>query len=219
MKSSGAVLLIFAFSYSFSHHIIAFIVAPLREILRPGQTLIGTGVAEAFFVEIKMSLVVGIFLGSPFIFYQIWRFLATAFNLSGKKLLVAFVFCTSSFFLGGGYFCYRAVLPIAFLYFTGQYESLEVSPEIRIGEYFTFFSRIVLAFGLTFELPVLTFFLVRLRMCSHRFLWRQFRYAILVIFILAAVLTPPDIISQLLLAGPLILLYLLSIGVAYVCRK
>ncbi|MFQ5849383.1 MAG: twin-arginine translocase subunit TatC [Candidatus Binatia bacterium] len=220
IKSLGAVMLAFALSYAFASRIFTFMVAPLKGILLPGQSLIGTGVAEAFFVEIKIALVAGLFLASPVIFYQIWRLIAPKPHVGGKRLLVPFVACASLFFVGGGTFCYKAVLPFAFLYFIGQYQSLEVSPEIRMAEYFAFFFRIVLAFAVTFELPVFTFFLVRLGLWDHRFLWRQFRYAIIVIFALAAVLTPgPDVISQILLAGPLILLFLLSVGIAYVCRR
>lgn len=220
IKSLGAVLLAFALSYYFAGRIFTFIVAPLKGILRPGQSLIGTGVPEAFFVEIKVALVAGVFLASPFIFYQIWRFIALGLHGRGKRFLIPFVIFTSLFFVAGGYFCYAAVLPVAFLYLIGQYQSVEVSPEIRIAEYFTFFFRMVLAFGVTFELPVFTFFLVRLGIWDYRFLWRQFRYAIIIIFTVAAVLTPgPDVVSQILLAGPLTLLYLLSIGVAYVCGR
>jgi sec-independent protein translocase protein TatC len=109
---------------------------------------------------------------------------------------------------------------VAFGYFIEQYETMGVSPAIRIGDYFTFFFRMVGAFGLTFELPVFTFFLVRIGVWDYHFMLRSFRYAIVLIFIIAAVLTPtPDVINQCLLAGPMLLLYLLSIGVAYVWRK
>jgi sec-independent protein translocase protein TatC len=220
LKSLGAVVVTFAVSYFFSDRIFTFMVAPLKQILHPGESLIGTGVAEAFFIEIKVALVAGVFLACPVLFYQIWRFIVPGLHEGEKKQIIPFVLSTSLFFVGGAYFCYRAVLPFAFLYFIDQYRSLGVSPEIRIGEYFTFFFRMVLAFGVTFELPVFTFFLVRLGIWDYRFLWRQFRYAILVIFILAAILTPgPDVVSQILLAVPLTLLYLLSIGVAYVWRK
>jgi sec-independent protein translocase protein TatC len=112
------------------------------------------------------------------------------------------------------------VLPVAFTYFIEQYESMSVTPAIRIGEYFTFVFRMVLAFGITFELPVFTFFLVRLGVWDYRFMLRSFRYAVVIIFIVAAILTPtPDIINQSLLAGPMLLLYIVSIGVAYLWRK
>jgi sec-independent protein translocase protein TatC len=220
IKSAAAIVLASALGYMFSGRIFAWMVAPLRQALQPGQNLIGTGVAEAFFTEIKVALVAGIFLAVPFIFYQIWRFIAPGLHEAEKKLVVPFVLCTSAFFIGGAYFCYWGVLPYAFAYFVRQYTDLGVSPEIRIGEYFTFFFRMALAFGVTFELPVFTFFLVRLGIWDYRFLWRQFRYAIIIIFILAAVLTPGgDVVSQLLLAVPLTVLYVLSIGVAYLWRK
>jgi sec-independent protein translocase protein TatC len=220
IKSLGAVFLGFLASYYFADQIFSFMVLPLQSALGPGRSLIGTGVTEAFFLEIKVALVTGLFGTSPVIFYQIWRFIAPGLERREKRLVVPFVACASLFFVGGAYFCYRAVLPLAFLYFVEQYHSLGVAPEIRIGEYFTFFFRMLLAFGITFELPVFTFFLVRLGVWDYRFLWRQFRYAILVIFILAAILTPgPDVVSQVLLAIPLTLLYVLSIGVAYLWRR
>ena len=220
IKSFAAVVLAFFSCFFFSDRIVAFMVAPLKRGLQPGESLIGTGVTEAFFFEMKVALVAGVFLASPVIFYQIWRFIAPGLNESEKKLVIPFVLFTSFFFIAGAYFCYWGVLPVAFQYFIEQYRSLDVSPEIRIGEYFTFFSRMVLAFGITFELPLFTLFLVRLGIWDYRFMWRTFRYAIIVICIVAAILTPgPDIASQLLLAVPLTILYLLSIGVAYVWRK
>jgi len=220
IKSLAAVVSAFFLCFQFSDRIVAFMIAPLMGTLQPGQGLIGTGVAEAFFFEMKVALVAGAFVASPVIFYQLWRFIAPGLKDREKRLVIPFVLFTSLFFLGGAYFCYRAVLPVAFLYFIDQYRSLAVSPEIRIGEYFTFFSRMILAFGVTFELPLFTFFLVRLGLWNYRSMWRTFRYAIIAIFIVAAILTPgPDIASQILLAIPLTLLYLLSIGVAYLWRK
>jgi sec-independent protein translocase protein TatC len=220
LKSLAAVALAFVFCFLESGKIIAFMKAPLQQNLLPGQSLIGTGVAEAFFVEMKVGLVGGVFLASPVIFFQIWRFLAPGLLGSEKKMVIPFVFCATLFFLGGAYFCYRIVLPIAFQYFIEQYASIAVSPEIRIGEYFSFFFRMILAFGITFEMPVFTFFLVRLGIVNHRTMWRSFRYAIVVIFIASAMLTPtPDIINQTLLAVPMLVLYLLSILVAYIWRR
>jgi len=220
LKSLGAVALAFGLCYLESDRIFAFMVAPLQQSLRPGQSLIGTGVTEAFFIEMKVGIVGGVFLACPVIFYQIWRFLAPGLLGAEKKMVIPFVFCATSFFLGGAYFCYRIVLPVAFSYFIDQYLSLAVTPEIRIGEYFSFFFRMVLAFGITFEMPVFTFFLVRLGIVNYRLMWRSFRYAIVLIFIAAAILTPtPDIINQSLLAAPMLVLYLLSILVAYIWRK
>lgn len=217
IKSILAVLFGFLLSYQFVDRVFGWVVAPLTARLEPGQSLIGTGVAEAFFMEIKVALVAGIFLASPAIFYQVWRFVAPGLHPHEKRLVVPFVLATSFFFLGGALFCYWVVLPLAFVYFLEQYRSLGVAPEIRIGEYFSFFFRMVFAFGLAFELPVLTLFFARLGLLDHRTLWRHGRYAVVVIFVVAAMLTPgPDVVSQLLLAVPLLLLYGLSIGVAYV---
>jgi sec-independent protein translocase protein TatC len=219
LRSIGAIALVSVVCYFYSASIFAFIVAPLRQRLGPGQSLIGTGVAEAFFTEIKVALAGGFFFSCPFIFYELWRFIRPGLLSHERKLVLPFVFCATLFFLTGAYFCYRVVLPVAFTYFIEQYDTMGVTPAIRIGEYFTFVFRMVLAFGLTFELPVFTFFLVRLGIWDYRFMLRSFRYAVVIIFIIAAVLTPtPDIINQSLLAGPMLLLYVVSIGVAYLWR-
>ena len=220
LKSILAVVLASGISYFFSDAIFAFVVAPLRQNLQPGQNLIGTSVTEAFFVEIKVALAAGVLFSCPVIFYQIWRFVAPGLSGSERKWVLPFVLCATFFFVSGAFFCYRFVLPVAFQYFIEQYESMGVSPAIRIGEYFTFFFRMVLAFGGTFELPVFTFFLVQIGIWDYRFMLRSFRYAIVAIFIIAAILTPtPDVINQSLLAVPMLLLYALSIGIAYVWRK
>lgn len=220
LRSVIAVLVGSTVCYFFSNAIFAFMVAPLRENLQPGQGLIGTSVTEAFFSEIKVAIAAGVLFTCPYIFYQIWRFISPGLSGGEKKLVLPFVLCASLFFLGGAYFCYRIVLPVAFKYFVEQYDTMGVLPAIRIGEYFTFFFRMVLAFGITFELPVFTFFLVRLGLWNYRLMISSFRYAILVIFVLAAILTPtPDVINQSLLALPMLVLYVASIGVAYVWRK
>ena len=158
LRSVIAVLVGSTVCYFFSNAIFAFMVAPLRQTLQPGQGLIGTSVTEAFFSEIKVAIAAGVFFTCPFIFYQIWRFIAPGLSGSEKKLVLPFVSCATLFFLGGAYFCYRIVLPVAFKYFVEQYNTMGVLPAIRIGEYFTFFFRMILAFGITFELPVFTFF-------------------------------------------------------------
>jgi sec-independent protein translocase protein TatC len=220
LRSVIAVLVGSTVCYYFSNAIFAFMVAPLRENLQPGQGLIGTSVTEAFFSEIKVAIAAGVLFTCPYIFYQIWRFIAPGLSGGEKKLVLPFVTCATLFFLGGAYFCYRVVLPVAFKYFVEQYNTMGVLPAIRIGEYFTFFFRMVLAFGITFELPVFTFFLVRLGLWNYRLMISSLRYAIIGIFILAAILTPtPDVINQSLLALPMLVLYIASIGVAYVWRR
>jgi sec-independent protein translocase protein TatC len=220
LKSVLAVVLASCACFYFADAIFDFVVAPLRQNLQPGQNLIGTGVTEAFFVEIKVALAAGVLFASPVIFYQIWRFIAPGLSRQERRWVLPFVFSATFFFVAGAFFCYRFVLPIAFKYFIEQYESMGVSPAIRIGEYFTFFFRMVLAFSGTFELPVFTYFLVRVGIWDYRFMLRSFRYALVAIFVVAAVLTPtPDVINQSLLAVPMIVLYILSIGIAYIWRK
>jgi sec-independent protein translocase protein TatC len=220
LKSVLAVVLASAVCYFFSDAIFGFIVAPLRRSLQPGQNLIGTSVTEAFFVEIKVALAAGVLFSCPVIFYQIWRFVAPGLSGRERKWVVPFVLCATFFFVAGAAFCYRFVLPVAFKYFIEQYESMGVNPAIRIGEYFTFFFRMILAFSVTFELPVFTFFLVRVGIWDYRFMLRSFRYALVIIFVIAAMLTPtPDVINQSLLAVPMLVLYVLSIGIAYIWRK
>ena len=220
LKSVLAVALASCASFFYADAIFDFVVAPLRQNLQPGQNLIGTGVTEAFFVEIKVALAAGVLFASPVIFYQIWRFIAPGLLRQERRWVLPFVFCATFFFVAGAFFCYRFVLPVAFKYFIEQYESMGVSPAIRIGEYFTFFFRMVLAFSGTFELPVFTYFLVRVGIWDYRFMLRSFRYALVAIFVVAAMLTPtPDVINQSLLAVPMIVLYVLSIGIAYVWRK
>jgi len=182
--------------------------------------LIGTGVGEAFFTKLKVSFIGGVFLASPMILYQMWRFVAPGMYTHEKRYALPFVFFGTVFFVGGAYFCYALVLPVGYRFFIEQYATIRINPEIRISEYLTFTSRMLLAFGVTFELPVFTFFLSRIGIVTYRMMLRYTRYAILVIFIVAAVLTPgPDVASQLLMAGPLLLLYAASIGVAYVFGK
>jgi len=182
--------------------------------------LIGTGVVEAFFTKLKVSVIAGIFLASPIILYQIWMFVAPGLYSTEKRYARPFVFFGTFFFISGAWFCYAMVLPVGYRFFLEQYATIGVHPEIRISEYLTFTSRMLLAFGVTFELPVITFFLARVGVVTYRMMLRYTRYAILVIFIVAAILTPgPDVASQLLMAGPLLILYCASIGVAYIFGK
>jgi sec-independent protein translocase protein TatC len=139
LRAVLAVFLISVVCYFFSPALFTFMVAPLRAQLAPGESLIGTGVTEAFFIEIKVALLAGLVFASPYLFLQIWRFIAPGLTRSEKRLVIPFVLCATLFFIGGSYFCYRIVLPVAFQYFIEQYQTMGVAPAIRIGEYFTFF--------------------------------------------------------------------------------
>jgi sec-independent protein translocase protein TatC len=203
-------------AYAFAEPLVTFLLRPLTA-LRPEQALIiGTGVTEAFFTKLKVSFIAGVFVSSPVIFFQAWQFVAPGLYPQEKRLAVPFSIAATFFFLLGAGFCYRFVFPVAYEFFLKEFASIGISPQIRISEYLSFTSRMLLGFGVTFELPVVTFFLARIGVITHRTLIGYWRYAIVVIFVVAAVLTPgPDIASQMLMATPLLILYTLSIGVAY----
>jgi sec-independent protein translocase protein TatC len=200
--------------------LVAFLLAPLAK-LRPDQSLvIGTGLTEAFFTKLKVALIAGLFLASPVIFYQAWKFVAPGLYEKEKRVALPFSIAASLFFVSGAAFCYWLVFPVAFEFFLQEFTSIGVAAQIRISEYLSFASRMLLAFGVTFELPVVTFFLARVGLVTHRTLIEWWRYAIVVIFVVAAVLTPgPDVASQMLMATPLLVLYALSIGVAYMVAR
>ena len=201
-------------------HLVDFLLAPLQQ-LRPDESLIiGTGVTEAFFTKLKVAVIAGIFLSSPILFYQSWRFVAPGLYEREKRVALPFSIAASIFFIAGASFCYYLVFPVAFQFFLAEFASIGVSAQIRVSEYLSFASRMLLAFGATFELPVVTFFLARIGLVTHKNLIAWWRYAIVVIFVVAAVLTPgPDVASQMLMAAPLLVLYVLSIGVAYMVAR
>lgn len=211
-----AVTVVFVATYNFSDVLFAFLTRPLLSVGSPNVELIGTGVTEAFFTKLKVSFIAAIFVASPVLFYEAWMFVAPGLYDQEKRYARPFVVFATFFFVLGAAFCYAVVFPVGYRFFVEEYQTIGVAPSIRISEYLSFTARMLLAFGLTFELPVVTFFLARTGMITYRTLITYARYAVLVIFIVAAVLTPgPDIASQMLMAGPLLVLYAVSIGVAY----
>jgi len=218
IKSIITILAAFAVCFAFAEEIFAFLTAPLLRLQASGLTLIGTGVPEAFFTKMKVGLIAAVFLAFPIILRESWQFIAPGLYEHEKRYARGFVFFGTVLFLLGAAFCYTVVFQVGFGFLLKRYQALGVRPAIRIGEYLSFASRLLLAFGVTFELPVVAYFLTRVGLLDHRILIHQFRYAVLLIFLLAAILTPPDLISQILLALPLTALYGVSIGVAYLAR-
>jgi sec-independent protein translocase protein TatC len=215
-----AVAIGFAISYGVSEWLVAWLLRPLTA-LRPEEALvIGTGVTDAFFTKLKVSFIAGIFLASPAVFYQAWQFIAPGLYEREKRVALPFSAAASFFFVAGAAFCYYLVFPVAFRFFLDEFTSVGIAAQIRVSEYLTFTSRMLLAFGATFELPVVTFFLARVGLVTHRTMLAWSRYAIVAIFVVAAVLTPgPDVASQMLMATPLLVLYALSIGIAYLVAR
>ncbi len=215
VKSFLAIALAFMPTYAYVTALFALLLRPLQQ-LPDAPPVVGLAPAEAFFAKLKVAFISAIFVASPVVFYQLWQFVAPGLYQNEKRYVIPFVLFASIFFLLGAGFCYEVVLPVAYGFFLEEYKTIGVQATLRISEYFSFTSRMLLAFGVTFELPVLTFFFARVGLITHRTLMDFFRYSVVVIFIVAAVLTPgPDVASQLLLAGPLLLLYVVSIGVAY----
>ncbi len=213
-----ALLAGFLIAYAIADPIFAALTLPIREVSHGKLLLIGTGVGEAFFTKIKVALIAGLFIASPAVFYQIWKFIAPGLYENERRMAMPFIVSATVFFILGGYFCWAVVFRIGFAFFLEQYASIGITPTIRISEYLAFSAKLLLAFGITFEMPIFAFFLTRLGMIDYKQMIHFFRYAILVIFIVSAILTPPDMVSQFLLAIPLLGLYGLSIGVAYVFR-
>jgi sec-independent protein translocase protein TatC len=218
LKSVLAVAIVFVACFGFAEEIFAVLTAPLRRLNVPGLMLIGTGVTEAFFTKMKVSFAAGVILSSPIWLWQLWQFIAPGLYEHEKRYTRSFVSVGSVFFIAGAAFCYFVVIQEGLGFLLHRYEVIDIQPLLQIGDYLSVVSRLVLAFGVMFELPVLAFFLARVGIIDHRFLLRHSRYAVIAIALLAAVLTPPDLISQILLMVPLALLYALSIAVAYLAR-
>jgi sec-independent protein translocase protein TatC len=213
-----AIAVGFVIAYGFADQLFAALAWPIREASHGHVLLIGTGVGEAFYTKLKVAFIAGLFLGSPVVFLEIWKFIVPGLYQTERRLVKPFVFSATLFFMAGGYFCWAVVFRIGYAFFLGQYASIGVTPTLRVSEYLAFSAKLLLAFGITFELPIFAFFLTRLGLIDHRMMIRHLRYAVLGIFVVAVALTPPDMVSPFLLAIPLLALYGLSIAVAYFFR-
>lgn len=208
----------FACSYAFSRKIFEFIVSPLIKVMPKGGHLIYTSLPEAFLTYLKVSFLSGIVLAVPVILYQSWKFVMPGLYENERKYVLPFVVVATVFFILGASFAFFVVFPFGFKFFLGFSTSkIEALPSLR--EYLNLVTKLLLAFGITFELPVIVYFLARMGIVTYSMLARKRQYAILIIFIAAAILTPPDVISQILLAVPLLVLYEISVWVAYVVGK
>ncbi|MBW2039305.1 MAG: twin-arginine translocase subunit TatC [Deltaproteobacteria bacterium] len=208
----------FGICYIFSKEIFQLLMIPLKKTLPTGASMIYTSLPEAFFTYLKVSLLAGIFLASPLILYQIWIFVAPALYSHEKRYVIPFVTLSTFLFIGGAGFGYFVVFPIGFKFFLGFATDL-IKPAPKLKEYLSFCSMLLFAFGLIFELPLFILFLAKLGIVDARMLARNRRYVILVIFAVAAILTPPDVVTQLMMAGPLLILYEVSIWVAKIFGK
>ncbi len=214
-----AVVIAFALCFTFAQQIFDFLMSPLRAALPPGGELIATAVPEIFLLYLKMSFFAGIFLASPIILSQVWLFVAPGLYRNEKRYAVPFIFLGTGFFLGGASFGHFVVFPYA-AHFLTTFGGDSIDILLTVSLVFGFYSKFILGMGLVFEIPTLVFVLARMGLVTPGFLWAKFKYAVLLIFVTAAIITPtPDVVTQSLLAIPMIGLYILSIGIAWLCGR
>ena len=208
----------FVISYVFSRKLFEILMQPLLAAMPPDEKLIYTGLPEAFFTYLKVAFLAALLLAVPVIVYQLWMFIAPGLYDKEKRLVLPIVFLSSVFFMGGALFGYFVVFPFGFKFFMG-FASDYVRPLPSMKEYLGFSAKLLFAFGAVFELPLFVTFLAKLGIVNVRFLKAKRKYAILLFFVFASILTPPDVITQIMMAGPLILLYEVGILGARVFGK
>ncbi len=209
-----ALVVGFFVAWGFRDHIFRLLTSPLRQA-NPQASFIYTSPTEALMLYMKMAFFVGIFIAAPYILYQVWAFVAPGLYPHERRYALPFIFFGTLFFVGGAAFGHFLLFPMTFT-FLGSFagENMKFLP--RVGEYFTFYSWFLLAIGLVFQTPIVIFILSRIGLVTPGFLLRHFKYAVLVAFIVAAVVTPtPDIVTQSALAVPMLGLYLIGVLVAW----
>jgi len=214
-----SVFIGFMIAFSFHEALLEWITAPLNEALaevallskKAADGMVTTQqVGGAFFVALKVSFFAGLMGALPFILYQLWLFVAPGLYNNEKKMILPFVIGGSLMFFVGVMFSYYVVTPFGFQFLI-TFGSFLYTPLINIEDYVGFFTKIMMGFGISFELPVFAYFLALLGLVTDKTLKDFFKYAVVIIFIVAAILTPPDVLTQILMAVPLVLLYGLSI--------
>jgi len=214
----SAVGIGFVLSYGFKEKLFQILTRPLISVMKTGDKLIFTGLPEAFFTYLKVAFLSGIILATPIIFYEFWMFVAPGLYNKEKRLMFPIVFLSTLFFVGGSFFGYFIVFPYGFKFFLG-FASETIQPLPSMREYLSFASKLLLAFGVVFELPLIITFLAKLGMVSVSFLKKNRKYALLLFFVGAAILTPPDVVTQVMMALPLMVLYEISIVGARIFGK
>jgi sec-independent protein translocase protein TatC len=214
-----AVFIGFLACYGFAEQLFLLLMDPLTQQLAPsGGSLIYTGLPEAFFTHVKVAAIAGLFLVSPYVFYQLWMFIAPGLYEGERKWMIPIAVASAVCFVVGALFGYYIVFPFGFQFFLG-YATEFIKPMPSVKEYFSFATSMLFAFGFIFELPLFMLFLSALGIVTYKTLRKYRKYAILGNFVVAAILTPPDVVSQLLMAGPLCLLYEIGILVSVLFGK
>jgi len=218
IKASIAVGIGFLAAYGFKEKLFEILIHPLVSVMGKGDTLIFTGLPEAFFTYVKVAFIAGFMIASPVVLYHFWMFVTPGLYQKERKVLLPIIFLSALFFVGGALFGYFVAFPVGFKFFLSfSNERIQAMPTMR--EYLSFSATMLLAFGVVFELPLVLTGMSRLGLVTPEFLRKNRKYAILIIFIVAAILTPPDVISQVLMAVPLMVLYEVSIVGARVFQR
>jgi len=217
-KAAIAFVLGTCVCYAFAEYLFGYLIIPLKSVMGETEHLIYTGLAEGFITYIKLAAIAGFFATSPFIFYQFWAFVAPGLYKEERRWVIPIAIFTAMFFVGGACFGYFKVFPIAFEFFAGfENESIKLLPSVK--EYLSLAIKLLFAFGISFELPLVIFFLARLGVVDAKWLRAKRKFAILMAFIVGAMLTPPDPFSQVMMAGPLIILYEIGVLAAHFFGK
>jgi sec-independent protein translocase protein TatC len=217
IKSIIAIVIGGIAAYFISDYLFQGLWYPLHKVA-PELKIHYFRVTEAFTTRLKLSIVAGAIIASPIVFYQVWRFILPGLYEREAKIVLPIVFASTVFFLLGGVFCYLVMLPYGLSFFYGQAPP-DTEPTLMMGDYLGFILTLILSFGIVFELPVVSFFLGRVGILTSEFMGKWRRYAIVIIAILAAVITPPDFISQIAVGVPLYILYEISIIVVKVTGR
>ncbi|MCV6607580.1 MAG: twin-arginine translocase subunit TatC [Campylobacterales bacterium] len=204
------LLVLFFACFTVWEPILEWVAQPLKDALSAESEVIAYKMGEQFITAVLVSFFAAFIIGLPFVFYQVWAFVAPGLYSNEKKLIIPFVLFGTIMFVLGALFAYYIVFPYGFTYLV-NFGSGTVQAMISIGEYLGFFLKLMVGFGVSFELPVVCFFLAKMDLITERSLIDFFKYAIVIIFIFASLLTPPDIVTQFLMAIPLITLYGFSI--------
>ena len=205
-----AIAIGFVICYFFKEELFNILVEPLKSAMGKNDKLIFTGLPEAFFTYLKAAFISGVIIISPYVLYQFWMFVTPGLYKKEKKILIPIIILSAFFFVGGALFGYFIVFPFGFKFFLSfSSDTIQAMPSMK--EYLGFASKMLFAFGIVFELPLVITFLAKLGIVSVDFLKKNRKYALLIFFIGSAILTPPDVITQIMMAFPLMLLYEISI--------
>ena len=218
IRSFIAVGIGFAAAYGFKEKLFQILVRPLTQVMQTGDTLIFTGLPEAFFTYLKVSLLAGIMVASPVLLYQFWMFVAPGLYRTERRVLFPIIVLSTIFFVGGALFGYFIVFPWGFKFFLG-FATDHIRPMPSMKEYLSFAAKLLIAFGLCFELPLVLTGMSRLGLVSVETLKKNRKYALLLFFVGAAILTPPDVVTQVMMALPLMVLYEISIIGARIFKR